>query len=111
MPLIFRLVLFGLALLAAARAAEARFIADVSFLAPDRTEKLDIFLPTPPPDGKLSPAVVWIHGGGWTGGKRDEARAKNICGTLAAAGYVAVSTSYRLGDGAWPRTCTTAKTP
>jgi len=102
MPLIFRLVLFGLALLAAARAAEARFIADVSFLAPDRTEKLDIFLPTPPPDGKLSPAVVWIHGGGWTGGKRDEARAKNICGTFAAAGYVAVSTSYRLGDGAWP---------
>lgn len=98
----FLIPAFSLILPVCARAADAQFIPNVAFLAPDRKEKLDLYLPTPPPDGKLSPAVVWIHGGGWTGGKRDEARAKNICGTLAAAGYVAVSTSYRLGDGAWP---------
>jgi len=36
------------------------------------------------------------------GGTKNEARAKNVCMTLAEAGYVAVSIDYRLGDGAWP---------
>jgi acetyl esterase/lipase len=45
---------------------------------------------------------VWIHGGGLTGGTKNEARATNVCTTLADAGYVAVSVDYRLGDGAWP---------
>ena len=71
-------------------------------LSPERTEKLDLYLPETPAPGKLSPAVVWIHGGGWAGGTKNEARAKNICGILANAGYVAVSIDYRLGDGAWP---------
>ena len=82
----------------------ARVERDVPYLAPGRAEKLDLYLPAPPAVGKLSPAVVWIHGGGWTGGTKDEGRAKEICGTLAAAGYVAVSIDYKLGDGAWP-TC------
>ncbi len=84
--------------------AEPTLIKDVAYLAPDRAEKLDVYLPTPPAAGKLSPAVVWIHGGGWTGGTKNEARAKEICGTLTNAGYVAVSIDYRLGAGAWP-TC------
>jgi acetyl esterase/lipase len=45
---------------------------------------------------------VWIHGGGWTGGTKNEARAKEICTTLAEAGYVAASIDYKLGDAAWP---------
>ncbi|MBM3842878.1 MAG: alpha/beta hydrolase [Verrucomicrobia bacterium] len=74
---------------------------DVAFLAPDRAEKLDVYLPAT--DGtELRPGFVWIHGGGWTGGTKNEARAANVCGTLARAGYVAVSVDYRLGDGAWP---------
>src|SRR5688500_17240366 len=86
------------------RAAEpaVRVQTDVSYLASDRTEKLDLYLPAEPAAGKLSPALVWIHGGGWTGGTKNEARAKNVCSTLAEAGYVAVSIDYRLGDGAWP---------
>ena len=87
--------------LAAAESA-VRVTTDVPFLAADRKEKLDLYEPAPPPTGKLSPALVWIHGGGWSGGTKNEARAKNICGTLAEAGYVAVSIDYRLGDGAWP---------
>ena len=94
------------ALLALARAGEAaaapRMVADVSYLAPDRAEKLDLYLPATPAKGALSRAVVWIHGGGWTGGVTTENRAKEICTTLAAAGYVAVSVDYRLGAGAWP---------
>lgn len=91
----------------AARAAEAvaavpRMIPDLAYLAPDRAEKLDLYLPVAPAKGKRSPAVVWIHGGGWTGGVKTENRAKEICTTLAAAGYVAVSIDYQLGDRAWP---------
>ena len=94
------------AFLALARAGDAagapRMVADVSYLAPDRAEKLDLYLPAAPTKGTLSRAVVWIHGGGWTGGVKTENRAKEICATLAAAGYVAVSVDYRLGAGAWP---------
>lgn len=122
---IFSLVAVGLLLMAGGRAAETRspastqprdstsadrseakpryqILTDQTFLAPDRKEKLDLYLPEPPPEGKLSPALVWIHGGGWRGGTKNEARAKNICGTVASAGYVAVSIDYVLGDGAWP---------
>ena len=88
--------------LAASAEGEVRITTDLPFLAPDRAEKLDLYLPAPPAAGKLSPAVVWIHGGGWAGGTKNEARAKNICGILARAGYVAVSVDYRLGAGAWP---------
>lgn len=90
----------------AARAAEPaaapRMVADVTYLAPERPEKLDLYLPATPADGKLSPGFVWIHGGGWSGGVKTENRAKEICTTLAKAGYVAVSVEYKLGDGAWP---------
>lgn len=83
--------------------APVRMVTDVVFLAPDRAEKLDVYLPAAAAQGApLAPAVVWIHGGGWVGGTKNEARAKNICSTLAAAGYVAVSVDYRLGDNAWP---------
>lgn len=83
-------------------AAAPRVVVDVAYLAAGRAEKLDLYLPAPPVAGKLSPAVVWIHGGGWTGGVKTETRAKEICTTFANAGYVAVSVEYRLGDGAWP---------
>jgi acetyl esterase/lipase len=88
--------------LLAAEVAGPRVVADVPYLASGRKEKLDLYLPSTPPAGKLSPAVVWIHGGGWTGGVKTEGRAKEICTTFAEAGYVAVSVEYRLGDGAWP---------
>lgn len=106
MPRFISLAAVVLALLPAVLAADPagvpRVVTDVTYLAPDRAEKLDLYLPAPPAAGNLSPAVVWIHGGGWTGGVKSEGRAKEICTTLAKAGYVAVSVEYRLGDGAWP---------
>jgi len=98
------LVGFGLSLAGIVSAAEtvSRVTRDVAFLAPDRKEKLDLYLPAEPAVGNLSPALVWIHGGGWLRGTKTEARAKNICSTLAEAGYVAVSIDYRLGKEAWP---------
>jgi len=106
MPRFAPLALFALVLSLSSflPAAEStpRVLKDVAFLAPDRAEKIDVYLPATLPAGTLAPAVVWIHGGGWTGGTKNESRAAEICGTLAAAGYVAVSIDYRLGDGAWP---------
>jgi acetyl esterase/lipase len=99
-----RLALILLLSVAACAAAESavRVTKDVAFLAPERAEKLDLYLPAPPPTGQRSPALVWIHGGGWMGGTKNEARAGSICRTLAEAGYVVVSIDYRLGAGAWP---------
>ena len=85
-----------------ASVAAPTVIKDVGFLAPGRAEKLDVYLPSSPPEGKLRPAIVWIHGGGWSTGTKNEARAAEICGTLAEAGYVAVSIDYQLGKGSWP---------
>jgi acetyl esterase/lipase len=93
------------------RAADAgvRIVNDITYLAADRVEKLDLYLPAPPAAGKLSPALVWIHGGGWTGGTKSEERGKEIGATLAGAGYVVVSIDYKLGDGAWPQNLFDAK--
>ncbi|PAW66311.1 MAG: hypothetical protein B9S34_08475 [Opitutia bacterium Tous-C1TDCM] len=85
-------------------AADVRVETDVAFLEAGRTEKLDLYLPAAAPaGGKPAPALVWIHGGGWTGGTKNENRAKEIGTTLAAAGYVVASIDYRLGAGAWPQ--------
>jgi acetyl esterase/lipase len=58
----------------------------------DPEQKLDIYLP-PNPQAK-SPAILFVHGGGWSGGnKRD-------FGTLAVGaannGFVGISVGYRL---------------
>jgi len=76
---------------------------DVSYLAPDRAEKLDLYLPADRPKGVRSPAIVMIHGGGWVGGDKAEYRSFNICTTLALAGYVSASVNYTLERGnCWP---------
>lgn len=75
---------------------------DIPFLAAGRAEKLDLYLPDLPA-GKLAPAVVWIHGGGWTTGDKAQGREQNVGRNLAAAGYVVASINYQLGAGAWPQ--------
>lgn len=76
---------------------------EVAFLAADRAERLDLYFPPQWSSGAGGPAVVWIHGGGWTGGSKSAGREKNICRALADAGYVCASIDYRLGAGAWPQ--------
>ncbi len=54
---------------------------------------LDLYRPD---TGKLHPAVLVIHGGGWDAGSR--AMERPFAKRLAAAGFVAVTVSYRVGE-------------
>jgi acetyl esterase/lipase len=79
------------------------FERDVAYLPPDRKEKLDLYLPAGRAKAVRSPAVVIIHGGGWSGGDKSSAREFNIGTTLAKAGYVCASVEYlKEGAGRWP---------
>ena len=62
---------------------------DVTYLAQDRKEKLDLYQPEKRDPRNLSPAVVIIHGGGWVGGDKAAEREFITGTTLAKAGYVA----------------------
>ena len=76
---------------------------DVAYLAPDRPEKLDLYLPANRPARARSPGVVIIHGGGWTGGSKAAGREYEIGTTLAKAGYVGASVEYRMANHErWP---------
>ena len=81
-------------------------LSDVPFLGADRKEKLDLYYPS----GDFRPnrgAVVFIHGGGFTGGDKAEYRSASVSADLCRAGYVVVSCNYVLGSkskpGVWPQ--------
>ncbi|MFM9961440.1 MAG: family 16 glycoside hydrolase [Planctomycetaceae bacterium] len=85
----------------------------VRYLADGRDEQADLYVPLNRDEAARSPAVVIIHGGGWTGGKRDAARELNIGTTLAANGYVGMSIDYLLATDdkpSWPQNIHDCKT-
>lgn len=73
-----------------------------------RPLKLDLYYQAN--DKKPKPAVVWLHGGGWSGG--NPRMGVSVIGTsdqvlsaLASRGYVAAAVSYRLaGEAKFPAT-------
>lgn len=86
---------------------------NIAYLPEDRTEKADLYLPAD--DGQAHPAVLIVHGGGWTSGVKDAAREINIGTTLAGHGYVCMSIDYRLdkpgsADICWPQNLHDCKT-
>ena len=86
---------------------------DIDYLPPDRTEKADLYLPTARLANAKTPAVLIIHGGGWTTGDKAEEREVNIATNLAQAGYVALSINYVLstsGNVTWPQNLHDCKT-
>lgn len=108
----FELVVALLLCAGLARAGDFRVERDISYLGEDRAEKADLYIPLG--DSGLRPAVVDIHGGGWSGGDKAAAREVNICTNLAANGYVAMSINYLLqqkgGPPAWPQNLHDCKT-
>jgi len=95
-----------------ARAGDFRVERDIPYLGEGRAEKADLYLPEG--DSGQRPAVVDIHGGGWSGGDKAAAREVNICTNLAANGYVAMSINYVLqqkgGPPVWPKNLHDCKT-
>ena len=88
---------------------------DVEFLGGGRKEKADLYLPANPQPGQKFPAVVIIHGGGWSGGEKRAAREINIGTTLALNGYVGMSIDYVLANSehpgpTWPQNLHDCKT-
>lgn len=57
--------------------------------------QLDVYQPAFDNNDKR-PVLLYVHGGGFAGGARDEANISAFCKRLARYGYVAVSIDYRL---------------
>jgi len=70
-------------------AEDVRIVRDVPYLAPERSEKLDLYLPAP--TAEPAPAAIWIHG---RRGDKGEIRGSEICRTLAQEGFVCVSINH-----------------
>jgi acetyl esterase/lipase len=72
-----------------------KIISDIEYLGPDRQEKMDVYLPSYTSKAPL-PAVIWIHGGGWTGGDKINKRALDVFNTLTSKGIAVFSINYLL---------------
>lgn len=67
----------------------------------ERELRLYVARPTEPPSGKQRPAIVFFHGGGWTGGAPDQFN--EHARYLITRGLVCVQVEYRLlGKGGEP---------
>jgi acetyl esterase/lipase len=86
---------------------------DVAYLPADRAEKADLYRPAARAADVRFPAVVVVHGGGWTSGDKGHAREVNIAVNLAQGGFIALSINYALSTGGkvtWPQNLYDCKT-
>ncbi len=58
--------------------------------------KLDIYYPESFDEKSKFPTIVWMHGGGFSGGSRDAPDETKFCQEVSQRNYIAVSISYRL---------------
>ncbi|WP_047545762.1 alpha/beta hydrolase [Psychroserpens sp. Hel_I_66] len=58
--------------------------------------KLDVYTPQKIADSIKLPVVVWMHGGGFSGGSREGADEKKLMKFVSDNGFIGVSISYRL---------------
>lgn len=73
-------------------------ITDQQYIEGDKDAKLDVYYPsTLANTQELLPVIVWVHGGGWIAGSKDQL--SNYCRILAAKGYCVIATDYSLAPG------------
>lgn len=102
------LFLLGLAVAAPAKKGNVRqllppkgkMVENVTYKqTPVGPQKLDVYFPDSTRSGKVRPAVVFIHGGSWMHGSKDEITKSyqaQLLKRLLAEGYGVVSVNYRL---------------
>jgi len=82
-------------------------LSNLTFLPEGRRERLDLYVQYARDLKVRRPGVLFIHGGGFTGGDKAEYRSASVSADLARAGYVVVSCNYVLGPkdkpGVWPQ--------
>jgi acetyl esterase/lipase len=70
-------------------------IADVSYREHDGDALLNVYFPSNTTDGEVLPTVLWIHGGAWVSGSREDYGTYHRM--IAAEGFTVVSVGYSLG--------------
>jgi acetyl esterase/lipase len=82
-------------------------LSNLTFLPEGCPERLDLYVQYARDLKVRRPGVLFIHGGGFTGGDKAEYRSASVSADLARSGYVVVSCNYVLGpkdkEGVWPR--------
>ncbi|WP_299668044.1 carboxylesterase family protein [uncultured Polaribacter sp.] len=58
--------------------------------------KMDVYTPDNISKDKKVPVLLWMHGGGFAGGKRDNGAEVKMMQHFTTKGYVSISISYRL---------------
>lgn len=75
--------------------AGTRVYPDVSYVAGGHAlQKLDLYLPE---QGENLPLIIWIHGGAWRSGGKEQLQASQLLDFLAD-GYAIASVDYRLSQ-------------
>lgn len=62
------------------------------------TQLLDLYEPQGD-TAAARPVIIWVHGGGFSGGTKDDADVVALCRIYARKGYVTASINYRLRGG------------
>jgi arylformamidase len=62
----------------------------------DAKQSLNVYRSAAEAKGQPLPVVIWVHGGGWRNGDKDNRAGVNLCQTWAKADLVVVGLDYRL---------------
>ncbi len=62
----------------------------------DPLQKLDVYSAVGNENSASSPVVIWVHGGGWRNGDKDNRSGSNLCQTWTKSGITMVNLNYRL---------------
>lgn len=62
----------------------------------DPKQSLNVYRPVVEANSQPLPVVIWVHGGGWRNGDKDNRAGISLCQTWANAGVVVVGLDYRL---------------
>lgn len=70
-------------------------IPNQSYLPTNKDTKMDVYFPTNVmADNAKLPVIVWVHGGAWISGSKDQL--SNYCQILASKGFTVIAINYSL---------------